>query len=243
MRFGNPSAGVATSPNGGGNLMSRRWWFALLPLLFVHSSFPAQVLREAVPSDESRAPIEKSLWQGISVDFQATPLSEVIAVLQSKIEVPIVVDEVALEKEEISLDQPITTTLDNVTAKSTLHLLLRQVHLGWVIADGKVKITTEQRAKGEPVWRTHPVSDMLVSAEGSADDQVGDELLNFVFRTVDPWSWKGDYGFGEMQCWLEDGMLWVYQTLDAHDQLDHLLGAIRRSACTEVLQRDTPVDQ
>ncbi len=223
--------------------MSRRCWYALLLLLFVHPALPAQVLRESPEPDASQQEIAQSLWLPISVDFQATPLSEVIAVLRSKINVPIVLDEAALEEDEIPLDQPITTTMDNITAESTLWLLLRQVHLGWIIADGQVKITTVQRAKGAPVWRTHPVADLLVSAEGSADDQAGEELLNFIFRTVDPGSWKGDYGFGEMQCWLEDGMLWVYQTLDAHDQLGHVLDAIRSSAITQVLYCEPPTNQ
>jgi hypothetical protein len=223
-------------------IMSRRWWFALLLLLFVHSSVPAQVLRETVPPDESQKPIEDSLRKPISVDFQARPLREVIAVLQTQLNVPIVVDEAALAKDAVSMDQPITTTLRNVTGESTLFLLLRPLHLGSVIADGQVKITTEQRAKGEPVWRTHPVADLLVSDAGSVDERYGEELVNLVLRMVDPPSWTGDYGFGEMQCWLEDEMLWVYQTLDAHDQLDHLLDGIRRSGNT-VSHHDVPIDQ
>lgn len=222
--------------------MSRRWWFALLLLLFVQASIPAQVLRESVPLDESQKQIQDLLWKPISVDFQATPLREVIAVLQTKIDVPIVVDGAALAEEAVSMDQPITTTLRNVTAKTTLHLLLHPVHLGWVIADGQVKITTEQRAKGEPVWRTHSVADLLVSDAGNVDERYGEELVNLILRMVDPPSWTGDYGFGEMQCWLEEEVLWVYQTLDAHDQMDLLLEGIRRSGNT-VSHRDAPTDQ
>src|SRR5262249_44103575 len=146
-----------------GMRMSRRLWFALLPLLFVTLSVRAQCPRAEVTPEEAKRQLEECLNSPVSIDFQETPLREVVETMRTKLHTPIVVDEPALEEEGISLDRPITMKLEGVSAKSTLHLLTHYIHLCWVIDDGNIKITTSRRGAHRLVQKTYPIDDLLLT--------------------------------------------------------------------------------
>jgi hypothetical protein len=208
--------------------MFRRWWFAIWPLLFTIAIVRAESPTVAQTPDQARKQLEDRLNSAVSVDFLDIPLQEVIATLRRQLRVAIVVDEPALDEDGISLNRPITLKLDDVSAKSVLHLLLHQVHLSWLIVEGKVKITTPREAQGKPVWRTHSIADLLITEADYVEERGGEELVNLIVQAVDPRSWKGGHGLGEIEFLVEEKALWVYQTRDNQEQIADLLHAIRR---------------
>jgi type II secretory pathway component GspD/PulD (secretin)/tetratricopeptide (TPR) repeat protein len=109
--------------------------------------------------------IERKLSSLVSLNFKDTPLKQVIYDLQTMTGVNIYPDSAALQEANISLEQPLSLSVDNISFKSALRLLLRQVHLTYVIKDEVLQITTENRSKGNTVRVVYPVADLVVPVE------------------------------------------------------------------------------
>lgn len=109
--------------------------------------------------------IERKLQEPVSVNFQNTPLEQVIDDLRRLGEVNINPDYKALTDEGISLKQPLHLTVENVALKSVLNMLLRQAGLTYVVKEGVVQLTTEKEAKGKIITQTYSVADLVVPVE------------------------------------------------------------------------------
>jgi hypothetical protein len=109
------------------------------------------------PSKEDlvKKEIERKLSIPISFNFKNTSLRQVVDDLRSWTGINIVVDERGLEKENISLDQPVEIELDEVTLRSALANILYPMRLTYVIENGALKITTEANDKDRLVWKTY----------------------------------------------------------------------------------------
>jgi len=117
---------------------------------------------------EQELAIERQLQAPITVDFQNTPLEQVIDDLRTMSGVNIVPEYKALSDDGISLKQPLQLKVENVSLKSVLNMLLRQAGLTHMIKDGVLQVTTESRAKGKLEQRTFSVADLVVPVEDYA---------------------------------------------------------------------------
>jgi type II secretory pathway component GspD/PulD (secretin) len=106
--------------------------------------------------------IEHQLTKPVSLSFNNAPLEQVLEDLRAWHGLNIVPDMAALDSEGITLKAPVTIKLDNVMLKSALNLLLRQVHLTYVIKDEVLQITTPANASGKLVTATYQVADLVV---------------------------------------------------------------------------------
>ena len=120
-------------------------------------------------SDKEKA-IERSLLAPVSINFEGTPLKQVIDDLRSihAQGVNIVPDMPALQERGISLEAPISIRLENVSLKSALNLILQQVGLTYVIKDEVLQITTEENAKGKQSIVTYQVADLVLNLDPAA---------------------------------------------------------------------------
>jgi type II secretory pathway component GspD/PulD (secretin) len=105
--------------------------------------------------------IERKLTRPISVNFQKTPLSNVIRDLQALSGVNIVLDNAALNAANVGLDQPLSLSVEHISMKCVLNLLLKQVDLTYVIKNEVLNITTESSAKGGFTQVVYPVADLV----------------------------------------------------------------------------------
>ena len=80
----------------------------------------------------------------------------------------IYVDKTALDAENVSLEHPVSIKLDQVSLKSALNLILKSVHLTYVIKDEVLQITTESQAKGKLQRITYQVADLVIPVPNSA---------------------------------------------------------------------------
>jgi hypothetical protein len=94
-----------------------------------------------------------------------------------------VVDKRALQKENISMDQPIEMHPDMVTLKSALANVLHPLRLTCMIEDDVLKITTEADAKGRSILKTEP-SEPRVDLEFQVRN-TGTQAFTF-FPDLDP---------------------------------------------------------
>jgi type II secretory pathway component GspD/PulD (secretin) len=109
--------------------------------------------------------IERKLTRPISVSFQQTPISTVIRDLQAMSGVNIVLDKQALNEGGVGLDQALSLSVEHISMKSALNLLLKQVNLTYVIKNEVLNITTESSAKGGFTQVVYPVADLVVPVE------------------------------------------------------------------------------
>jgi type II secretory pathway component GspD/PulD (secretin) len=123
-------------------------------------------LAQGIPSvnhNSIERDIERKLQRIIpGVNFQQTPLSTVLRDLSALSGINIVSDKAALTEANIGLDQPLSLSVENISMKSVLKLLLQQVNLTYVIKDEVLQITTESWAKGQRNRIVYQVGDLVV---------------------------------------------------------------------------------
>ncbi len=109
---------------------------------------------------ESERKIYRALSEPGEVNFNATPLSGVVKYFRGLHDIPIVLDEKALEEESITPDEAITLDLPPVSFRSALKLILDPLQLTYVIEDEVMRITSKKTSAN--VVRVYPVGDLVV---------------------------------------------------------------------------------
>ncbi len=80
----------------------------------------------AAPPRHFPSRVERLLKAPFSLHFERTPLSQVLDDLRDFCGLNIVADMPALRKDGVSLDSPVAIKLNDVSLKSSLHLILHQ---------------------------------------------------------------------------------------------------------------------
>jgi hypothetical protein len=91
--------------------------------------------------------LRTALDENISIDFQDTPLIEVVAELAELTRADIRLDEGSLRSLRIRDREPITLTLSDRKLSSVLQVLLTRLRLTWTIDSGVLWVTSQSRAK------------------------------------------------------------------------------------------------
>ena len=102
---------------------------------------------------ESR--IRAKLQQPIDVEFDETPLAEVVEKLGEILDGPILVDEKALEDAGLGFDTPVTARWRGVPVKESLRWMLRDLDMTYIVRDGALVITTPEKAEERLETRLH----------------------------------------------------------------------------------------
>lgn len=169
---------------------------------------------------DTKATIEKKLSRPVSVHFEKTPLKSVCRDLQELSGINIVLDKAALDEANIGLDQPLSLSVENISMKCILNLLLKEVHLTYEIKDEVLVITTKWG--GRFVQVVYPVAKYL---KGSNEDK----LIKLITNTIEPDSWESMGGPGKIQYFPKEKTLVVaQQTQDVHEQIQELFAALDR---------------
>ncbi len=116
--------------------------------------------------------IHQRLAEPVSIDFKEKPFSELVSDLQLLSGIRIRLDDDALEKEGVNLACPTTLDVEHATLKCVLNILMKQAHLGYVVKDDHILITTEGRGQVQHVYPCAelPIEIIPVSAEEEEDD-------------------------------------------------------------------------
>jgi hypothetical protein len=125
------------------------------------SSRSLQRLLDATPMSEAETAIRRKLLSPVTLNFEDTPLKQVIDDLRDYNGINIVPDLPAIRRAGISLDTPITIKLNNVSLNSALTLVLHQARLAHQIRGEVLLITTEDEARGRSALAVPPVAEFL----------------------------------------------------------------------------------
>ena len=109
---------------------------------------------------ESERKIYRALNERGEVNFNAQPLSGVMKYFSAQYDIPIVLDDKALEEQNITPDEQVTLNLPPVSFRSALKLILEPLQLTYVIEDEVMRITSKKASAN--VVRVYPVGDLVV---------------------------------------------------------------------------------
>ena len=178
--------------------------------------------------------IRQALAKPIELNFKEAPLAEVVKTLREKLQINILLDKRCLSDANIAEDTPVTFSISNISAKSALALMLRDMgDLTTVIRHEVLFITTAEEADSMLEIRVYDVAD-LVYRTGSKDEEPDfDSLINLFTGCVRPQTWDSVGGPASITPFDSVGIkaLVFSQTQDAHEEIANLLahlGAMRR---------------
>lgn len=117
---------------------------------------------ELVGDNEVERRIQAALGEETSQNFVELPLSDAVAQISETHGIPIVVDNRALDEIGMSAEDPVNLTLANVSLRSFLRIMLRDLDLTYVIKDEVMQITTTEAAEQNLVNKVYPVGDLVV---------------------------------------------------------------------------------
>jgi hypothetical protein len=120
------------------------------------------------PKGKRELKIIRELDQPTKMEFVEIPLRDAIAALAEQHEIPIRLDEAKLLDEGVQVEQPITLSVDGITLKSGLKLLLQPLQLSYVVEDEILKITTATNLADKLQTRVYPVGDLVVTPSAMA---------------------------------------------------------------------------
>ncbi len=165
---------------------------------------------QRVPAEEK---IIKAFDLPTTVEFNDLPLEDCLTYLEKFHSLNLYLDKQSLSDEGVSLDQPISLKLANVSFESTLHLLLQPLNLDWVVEDEVLKITTESWIKAHPEVRTYEIENLIDAGH------TVDALMTSIRRCIDPPSWNGEYAAISHT----GGVLVIRQSQRIHSEIERLL--------------------
>ncbi len=118
--------------------------------------------------------IHRKLETPVKPAYREQPLSAVIDALARQADMAIHLDMVGLDQEAVRSDTPVTLALDqSISLKSALTLLLEPLHLGYVVKNEVLKITSPKLVKGEVYAVTYPVADLVLPIPNFSSDGLG----------------------------------------------------------------------
>lgn len=119
---------------------------------------------------EAEQRIEKALRSPLhaaGLEFAEVPLKEVVTALTDDYGIPIKLDQTALEEIGLSSDEVVNVTLRNITLRSALRLMLKDLQLTYIIQDEVLMITTPQKAEENLVVKVYPVADLVLPIDAT----------------------------------------------------------------------------
>ncbi len=162
--------------------------------------------------------IRQALTMPATIEFIETPLADVVAFLKDAYNIPIEVEAAALDEVGLSPDVPVTRNLHEVSLRTALRVILRDLGLTYLVDDEVLLITTQEEAAQRPVTRVYPVTPLLPINATDADD-----LAQLVRETV---LRRGARGGLQPTVATYGPLLIVRDTEEAHDEVEKFLSRL-----------------
>lgn len=159
------------------------------------------------------------------LDFTEEPLENVINFLQKEYQIPIQIDEPALEDSGVTRDEPLTINIQNVSLQSALRLMLGHKGLTYVFRDEIMIITTPAEAETQLMACVYDVRDLIGRNQGNKNlTAIEDAITSCISRKT----WSAYGGGAEIKA-IQPGLLIVAQTRSVHEEVGKLLSLIRET--------------
>jgi hypothetical protein len=172
----------------------------------------------------------KALNTDLPVDFRGQTFTDVLQYLSDATEQPILVDRLALKDAEISTDQQVNLRLPGrVPMKVVLKQVLRDLGLGYIVKDGSIQVTTQERVRNTLTTQVYPIGDLVTGIGPLTNAGIWGPYADFVQtqdnvaiiaemvrNQISPDSWKERGGPGSIGYDPVTKSLIVRQTAEVH---------------------------
>lgn len=169
--------------------------------------------------------LRSQLLNNVTVDFDDTPLIEAVQQLSEQSGVDIRLDSTELRKSRIRDRQPVTLSLAERQLSTVLDVLLAEAKLTWMIRDGVLWVTSQDRAADELVTAVYDVRDLCRDYDESM------ALQEAVYSQIGS-NWLEIDGEGGTITFAKAGTMIVHHTDRLHGNLLRLLTAYRTALKT-----------
>ncbi len=209
-----------------------------------------QVVANASDEDDD-AMVRRALEKRVDIVWKEIPLNDALLLLQKELKIQIVLDHEGFEEAGVTHGELVNLSLANVRVRNALKILLEPLHLNFVVRDGVLKITSEEKASEILSIRVYNVRDLVETpapkeivktglrlpvpagtrvrypGEHETEEQPVDydTLIDLITTTVEPDAWSDNGGTGSVSAIHH--MLVVSQTDEIHDQIQTLLNHLR----------------
>ena len=134
--------------------------------------------------------IERALAQNANLQFHKVELGKVVAELKRQYQIQIMLDKSALEEFDLGPDTVVNFTIKDVSLRSALRLLLRELELTFIVRDEVLLITTNE-ADHDPKIVVYDVADLVTYRDEKNQIWTDyDPLISILINTIDPDSWQ-----------------------------------------------------
>lgn len=123
------------------------------------AGLPGEAVRPA--SVTPKSPLAQKLERPFTVEFEETPLGDVLHFLSEQLDVKFHVNRKSLEEQAIAVDTPVTIQLKELQASTVLKLLLDDLELGYALRDGYILIATKDYLDRQLEVRIYNCRDLL----------------------------------------------------------------------------------
>lgn len=166
------------------------------------------------------------------LEFNGTPLEEIVAYLRDEYKIEIQIDRQPLEELGVDVSHPISVSLRNISLRSALNLMLKQLEMTYVISNEVLLLTTQEEADQRLIVCVYPVRDLIdplyQPTKAEKSEVTPPELLPIIDTIISTITYD-DAGCGADIRGLRPGLLVISQTQAVHEQIRNTLAAIRRA--------------
>ncbi len=182
---------------------------------------PVETTSRGIPLGESAAEarIVEELESTTEFEFIDTPLNESLDFISDLHNIQLSINEQALAKDGIIVDEPINITLSGVPLRIALRRVLQPLTLTYIVRNGYLDVTTETEANQFQQTRAYKVRDL--TARGYSVEN----LTAAIEKVTGTESSENTASVREGD---NDAMLFVTTIVSEHDQIEGLLSRIRR---------------
>ncbi len=170
---------------------------------------------------EARAEInsilDAALSSSVRFDFEETPLSEILEMIQVKYSLEIMMDNLALKNAGGNTESPITIILRSKSLRTAIRRMLDQIGLTFIIKNGVLLITTPTGASEHLSVAIYPVGDL---------DNFFD-TPDLITTFVEPESWDNTTTIKPWTNNMDQQFLIISQTDEGHRKIKLLLRTLR----------------
>lgn len=180
-------------------------------------------------SEELPAAVAQRMQKVVTHEFVDAPLGDVVELLATQYELPLQLNEVALEASGQGRDTPVTWASRDLTLQELLEGLLNTLDLAWLYRDDMLLITSREDEREQRLTRIYAVADLV---DGDDVDDVEARLTalqTLIQRHAgksEP-GWVDEGGQGAVDRLVNARSLIVTTSNSAHAEVSRLLDGLR----------------
>jgi type II secretory pathway component GspD/PulD (secretin) len=205
----------------------------------IHAALTAILATTLLQDPANRDTDRKISTMRLSVEFQDTPLKEVVDFIRETADINVLIDR------EVDAAAAVTFKVRDITLKTMLSYILKSHELGYIISEGILQIVPIEKARAKVQLKIYDVQDLVaplrdmpgreitfgedgiqfVDTPAEVSPEMGDFLVELLEQMTGRKAWEDNSNASMI---YQNGLLIVRQTPEVHRKIEALINMIRR---------------